>query len=87
MPERELNALLEELRRAVAESGELTEDQRLRLKSLEQQIRMRLDETQPEPDEDPVEAVREYIDQFQRSHPTLTLTLGRVLDALNKIGI
>ncbi|MEJ2514124.1 MAG: DUF4404 family protein [Gammaproteobacteria bacterium] len=87
MPDRELNALLEDLRRAVAQSEELTDDQRRRLRSLDQQIRMRLDETQPEPEEDPVEAVRQYIDQFQRSHPTLTLTLGRVLDALNKIGI
>ncbi|MEJ2523208.1 MAG: DUF4404 family protein [Gammaproteobacteria bacterium] len=87
MPDKELNALLEDLRRAVAQSEELTDDQRRRLRSLDQQIRMRLDETQPEPEEDPVEAVRQYIDQFQRSHPTLTLTLGRVLDALNKIGI
>jgi antitoxin component HigA of HigAB toxin-antitoxin module len=87
MPEQDLDALLEDLRKAVSSSDELTEAQRAQLKNLQAQIRMRLDAGQPEPDEDPVEAMRGYIDQFQRSHPTLTMTLGRILDVLNKMGI
>ena len=87
MPDNDLDALLVELRQAVATSRELTPEQRAQMKSLEQQIHLRLDESQPGPEEDPVEAVRSYIDEFQRSHPTLTLTLGRILDALNKMGI
>jgi hypothetical protein len=39
------------------------------------------------PEEGLREQLREQIDEFQRSHPTLTMVLGRILDALNKIGI
>lgn len=87
MPDKDLNALLAELRQAVATSRELTPEQRAQMKSLEQQLHLRLDESQPAPEEDLVAAVRSYTDEFQRSHPTLTLTLGRILDALNKMGI
>lgn len=87
MPDKDLNALLDDLRQAVASSNELTAQQRERMKALEAQIHLRLDDSRPGPDEDPVHAVRAYIDEFQRSHPTLTLTLGRILDALNKMGI
>lgn len=87
MPEKQLDSLLGELQQAVAESDELTDDERRQLKNLQAQIRARLGEGEPEPEEDPVEAVSAYIDAFQRSHPTLTMTLGRILDALNKMGI
>ncbi len=87
MPEKQLDSLLGELQEAVAESHELTDEQRRQLKKLQAQIRARLGEGEREPEEDPVEAVSAYIDEFQRSHPTLTMTLGRILDALNKMGI
>jgi len=33
------------------------------------------------------EPLADFIDRFESSHPTLTMTLGRIMDALNKLGI
>lgn len=87
MPEQQMDELLAQLRKEVAGARELTDGQRARMEALERQIEERLaaDEV---PDEDsPAEIVRSHIDEFQLSHPTLTMVLGRILDHLNKMGI
>lgn len=86
MARREMEQLLAELRKEVAGAGELSAAQRARMDALREQIEASL-ETEEAPPESPRELVREYIDEFQRTHPTLTLTLGRILDSLNKMGI
>ena len=87
MPRQEMEELLAELRKEVAGSRELTAGQRARMEALREQIEERLAADEVPPDESPREAVRAYIDEFQRSHPTLTMVLGRILDSLNKMGI
>ena len=34
-----------------------------------------------------VEPIRAYIDEIEDAHPTVTMTLGRIMDVLNKMGI
>jgi hypothetical protein len=87
MPRQEMEQLLAELRKEVAGSRELTPGQRARMEALREQIEERLAADQVPPEESPRELVRAHIDEFQRSHPTLTLVLGRILDTLNKMGI
>jgi hypothetical protein len=43
--------------------------------------------TRPESDEGVADPVIRYIDQLETSHPTTTMILGRIADALNKLGI
>jgi hypothetical protein len=87
MPEDRLETLLEELRAEVSGSGELTDEQRAELRALQEQLRRKLGPDPDEPGDDPIGALRGQIDEFERTHPTLTFTLGRILDALNKMGI
>jgi GNAT superfamily N-acetyltransferase len=87
MPEPRMQALLEDLQREVAENRELTDAQREELEALKAQIERRLRRREDAPAGDPAVGLRDQIDAFERSHPTLTLTLGRILDALNKMGI
>jgi len=86
MARREMEQLLAELRKEVAGASELSAAQRARMDALREQIEASLEGEQAPPDS-PREVVRDYIDEFQRTHPTLTLTLGRILDSLNKMGI
>lgn len=86
MARQEMEQLLAELRKEVAGARELSAAQRARMDALREQIEASL-EAEEAPPESPREVVRDYIDEFQRTHPTLTLTLGRILDSLNKMGI
>lgn len=88
MPRQEMEQLLAELRKQVAGSRELSAGQRARMEALREQIAERLAADEVPPEEEGLrEQVREHIDEFQRTHPTLTMVLGRILDALNKMGI
>lgn len=88
MPRTEMEQLLAELRKQVAGSRELSAGQRARMEALREQIAERLAADEVPPEEEGLrEQVREHIDEFQRTHPTLTMVLGRILDALNKMGI
>lgn len=87
MPGQRMEELLAQLRKEVAGARELSEGQRARMEALQKQIEERLASDQVPDEEHPRELVRDYIDEFQRSHPTLTMVLGRILDSLNKMGI
>ena len=86
MARQEMGQLLAELRKEVAGATELSAAQRARMEALREQIEASLEAEEAPPDS-PRELVRDYIDEFQRTHPTLTMTLGRILDSLNKMGI
>lgn len=87
MPRQQMEELLAQLRKEVAGARELSEGQRARMEALQAQIEERLAADEVPPGESPRELLRGYIDEFQRSHPTLTMVLGRILDSLNKMGI
>ncbi len=87
MPKQQMEELLAQLRKEVAGARELTDSQRARMEALQAQIAERLAADEVPADNSPRELVRGYIDEFHRSHPTLTMVLGRILDSLNKMGI
>lgn len=82
-----MEELLAQLRKEVAGARELSDNQRARMEALQAQIEERLASDQVPDEIPPGDLVRGYIEEFQRSHPTLTLVLGRILDSLNKMGI
>lgn len=87
MPEQQMEELLAQLRKEVAGARELSDSQRARMAALQEQIEERLAADEVPDDASPREQVSDYIDEFQRSHPTLTMVLARILDHLNKMGI
>jgi hypothetical protein len=87
MPRQEMEELLAELRKQLAGTRELTPGQRARMEALREQIEERLAATEVPPEEGLREQLQEHIEEFQRSHPTLTMVLARILDSLNKMGI
>jgi hypothetical protein len=87
MPTKQMEELLAELRKEAGAHG-LSPGQRARMAALEEQIAQRLAADEVTTDsESPRDAVQSYIDEFHRTHPTLTMVLGRILDHLNKMGI
>lgn len=87
MQEKQMEELLAQLRREVAAASTLSDSQRARMEALQEEIRQRLETGELAHDDSPARLVRRHIDEFQRSHPTLTMVLSRVLDSLNKMGI
>ncbi len=90
MPGRELNKLLGELEAELGRNPDLDPDERAALAELRSQIGHVLEAggTQELPSqESPTEPLKAYVDRFETTHPTLTMILGRIADALNKMGI
>lgn len=86
MPKEELGRLLEDLAAQLETADELDEGDRAALEHLQLRIAAALaDEGGAE--EGPAEVIGDLVDRFESSHPTLTMTLGRIMDALNKLGI
>ncbi len=88
MPREELGKLLEDLAAQLERADSLTDQERAALAELETRIGAALAETgSAESPGDAGEGIADMIDRFETSHPTLTMTLGRIMDALNKLGI
>ena len=90
MADKDLQELLEQLRLEIEASGGLDEPSRAKLKQLEQAIQQQLaaaDSEVSEPASGLRGSIQKTIDDFEESHPTLTLVLGRLMDVLNKMGI
>lgn len=90
MPERELGRLLTELERELGRNSDLSEEDRQALGELQRRISGMLDAepgSRPSPEEGIAEPLIRYVDQLETSHPTMTMILGRIADALNKLGI
>ncbi len=88
MPGKKLEQLLVELEQQIGSTHDLDDDLKGRLEQLKTAIEMRLGEQDDSGGaKNLVEPVRQAIDEFEDSHPTLTMTLGRIMDVLNKLGI
>jgi hypothetical protein len=89
MPKKELEQLLDQLERELQQDQALAPEELEALGDLQTRIGQVLAAGAGAPDADQgvAEPLAEYIDRFESSHPTLTMTLGRIMDALNKLGI
>ena len=90
MADKDLQKLLEQLRLEIEASGRLDAASRAKLEQLEHAIHQQLAEADSEVSESAPGlsgSIQKTIDDFEESHPTLTLVLGRVMDVLNKMGI
>ncbi len=88
MPREELGRLLEDLAAQLERADSLDDRERAALAELQARIGAALAESESaEAPADAGEGIADLIDRFENSHPTLTMTLGRIMDALNKLGI
>jgi hypothetical protein len=85
MNEENLEQLLKGLKAEIGSGQSLTEDQREALAKIHAEVERALEE--PDGESAPVESLRNFVEELEDAHPTLTLTLGRIMDALNKMGI
>lgn len=86
MPRQKLEQLLRELEQQVREADLDSEQARAQLRSLQQAIQQRL-EGKPMEEQSLIDSAGEALREFEDKHPTLTLTLGRIMDQLSKLGI
>ena len=90
MPDRELTRLLDELQAELDSNPDLSDAERAALEELRSRLGGVLDSGRPSADykgEGLSDPLRNYVDRFETSHPTLTMILGRIADALSKMGI
>jgi hypothetical protein len=87
MPDQSLRQMLENLRAELHRAGDLDDSSRELLRVVESDIQQVLERAgEPHP-ESFTDRLRETVDRFEESHPTLTEAVGRVLDQLAKMGI
>ncbi len=90
MADKDLQELLEQLRLEIEAGGPLDEASRAKLERLEKAIHRHLTEADTDSSTPPSGlsgSIQKMIDDFEESHATLTLVLGRIMDVLNKMGI
>lgn len=88
MNENNVNKLLEELRDELARAEAKDEKGQELLQSLNTDIQNLLERTDAmEADDSLIERLQDGIDHFEMTHPTLTVTLSQMLNALNNAGI
>jgi len=88
MPDQHLREMLEQLHAELQQAGSVDERSRELLRNVMADIHTLLEpsaaEAQPE---SLATRLREAVDEFEESHPALTEAVGRVVDALAKMGI
>ncbi|CAN5224848.1 hypothetical protein BH24PSE2_BH24PSE2_22370 [soil metagenome] len=85
-----LTELLLELEAELNRADTVDDVGRDRMRAVQTEISLALTRREREKQDelgDLAESVQRSIDEFEKTHPRLTLTLGRILDTLNKIGI
>ena len=89
MPRDELGRLLEDLNAQLEQADALDEADRAALAHLQNRIGSALagDDGDADAQVGQGDSISDLVDRFETSHPTLTMTLGRIMDALNKLGI
>ena len=89
MPQRHLRETLEKLHEELQQSGnDIDESSRELLRAIMNDIRSIVEPTEgAAPPESLGQRLRESVDAFEESHPALTEAVGRVVDALAKMGI
>ena len=88
MSERHLREMLEQLHAELQNSGDIDENSRELLREVMDDIRTIVEPGAAAPRPEPLgQRLREAVDAFEESHPALTEAVGRVVDALAKMGI
>lgn len=88
--EQRLRELLEELHSQLEEDGSVRDEPRDLLQTVMGDIQERLDRGTDQAEDWPSslgERLKESLEHFGESHPTVTSAVGRVLDALSNMGI
>jgi ElaB/YqjD/DUF883 family membrane-anchored ribosome-binding protein len=81
-----LTERLEQLRAELAASESLTRSERERLERLIEDVRAHGDEPTDEP-QTLADRLQEATEQFEQTHPRLTIAIGAVAEALSRLGI
>jgi len=87
MPSDHLRELLESLHAELRRTEAVDEKSRALLRAVEHDIEAALERSSGEQDESFAERLRETVERFEGTHPALTATVSRVLDALVAMGI
>ena len=88
MPETDLSAVLQRLRDELQRTDTVDAGSRELLRDVMIDIRALLERSGAEPPADSLaNRLREAVSEFEESHPQLTEAVGRVVDALAKMGI
>ena len=88
MPDQHLRDTLEELHKELQKAGSVDDRSRELLRDVMDDIHAILDPSAAEARPGSlVERLREAVDEFEETHPALTEAVGRVVDALAKMGI
>ena len=85
MTDENLEQLLMRLKSEIGSGKSLTDEQRAALEKIHAEVEDALEA--PDGGSAPVESLRSFVEELEDAHPTLTLTLGRIMDSLNKMGI
>ena len=90
MDKNRLTESLEELQEALQKTTTISRQDRQRLERLEADIQKRLEREEDEEDNPVEELMDELVDEIQEfevSHPQITLALGHLLDILSQSGV
>ncbi|HXD11109.1 MAG TPA: DUF4404 family protein [Anaerolineales bacterium] len=88
MTDKKLGELLEELHNELSNTEAVDEKGRELLRALNSDIQKLLDQSRDRGSDDSLlERMQDTIDHFEDTHPTLTLALSHIMNALNNAGI
>ena len=87
MPTQKLKKLLQELEEQIENEALENDDLKRQLHDLKGSIERSLAGQEEDKPETLVESAMDALREFEDSHPTLTMTLGRIMDQLSKLGI
>lgn len=87
MPSQHLREVLEQLRAELERADAVDESSRELLRAVDADIHGVLERSGEQRPESMTERLRETVERFEDTHPALTEAVGRVLDALAKMGI
>ncbi|MCW8845219.1 MAG: DUF4404 family protein [Gammaproteobacteria bacterium] len=87
MPTEKLKKLLLELEQQIENEALESEELKQRLQELKQSIEQRMDGKQDAEPQSLVDSAMEALRDLEDSYPTVTMTLGRIMDQLSKLGI
>ncbi len=89
MDKNRLSESLQELQEALRNTTTISKADRARLERLEASIEKRLEQEEPARDEDEslVDDLMDEIQEFEVSHPQITLALGHLMDILSQSGV
>jgi hypothetical protein len=88
MPDQHLREMLEKLHAELKKAGSIDERSREMLRAVMDDIRAIVEPSADEAHPESLgQRLREAVDEFEETHPALTEAVGRVVDALAKMGI